>query len=823
VSATAPAVQLLRRAVLALALALSPVATALAQDTRPAAGSEAVELFDYTVVEGDTCAAISERFFGNRRRYDLIHAYNPGMGPPPHDLAAGTVLHLPRRATPAAALADATVTGVERRVEARPRPADEAWVAAQRGLGLYRGGRVATQARSTAELTFRDTSVVQLREETLVIIFGASSTTTRRAGMEATLETGALRTRLGELRGDRPAGEAPGGNTLRVVTGSGTASLEGGSAIVAVDPAGTSRLSNHSSQARLQAASGGRPVPLPENTGSMVRRGERPTPPRPLPPAPQWTGGPTHVLGYAGFGGSFYGEWSAVPGATRYRVEIARHSDGRDLVFATEVPAEVTRFEVQNLPAGSYYPFVSTIDGDLFEGRPSAPREVSIVEARMLAPGEDPSSPAPAYTARELDEASGLATLEGSRLVLPPGVRCEGAVEGLVAIRAADEGLTCTDAEGREVAPSAFVIEEVVTGIDGEEPTSDDRVSLMAGLERTIVLRPVANVPLPEDLELRGSEGIEVLETERTSDGVRARVRASSAAPEAGELRWVTARAPEQILGRLAVAVEVPSTEPVEPVVASPAPVRAPRSPRLTEAYSRSPVASALTLSDLDRRGSTVGLSLAEIAPRRSYDGSERTRIAIAGDVALLDDMLVLGTLVPIDVAGRHAATWERGSLDVWAHARWIPLRRDPAAEDSLALALDLGAWFPTHSEERSGLPLVRLAPSIEVAYALERIVSLRMRQGALLDLDDTGARLWASAYGLDVNVWGPFAVGIEVDMVLGPEIEADLFAVGLSPQLSLELAPVSLGLGMRFGLNRDGQALFGAASVALSGSVAIE
>ena len=59
--------------------------------------------------------------------------------------------------------------------------------------------------------------------------------------------------------------------------------------------------------------------------------------------------------------------------------------------------------------------------------------------------------------------------------------------------------------------------------------------------------------------------------------------------------------------------------------------------------------------------------------------------------------------------------------------------------------------------------------------------------------------------------------------MVLGPEIEADLFAVGLSPQLSLELAPVSLGLGMRFGLNRDGQALFGAASVALSGSVAIE
>lgn len=115
----------------------------------------------------------------------------------------------------------------------------------------------------------------------------------------------------------------------------------------------------------------------------------------------------------------------------------------------------------------------------------------------------------------------------------------------------------------------------------------------------------------------------------------------------------------------------------------------------------------------------------------------------------------------------------------------------------------------------------MRLAPSIEVAYAIERVAAFRTRQGALLDLDDTGARLWASAYGVDLNVWGPFSVGVEVDLVLGSEIEASLFAVGLSPQLALELDPVVLGLGMRFGLNRDGQALFGAASVALSGSVA--
>lgn len=236
---------------------------------------------------------------------------------------------------------------------------------------------------------------------------------------------------------------------------------------------------------------------------------------------------------------------------------------------------------------------------------------------------------------------------------------------------------------------------------------------------------------------------------------------------------------------------------------------------------------SALALTDVDRRGSVVGLAITEIAPApRAHGRTERTRLVLAADLSLLDDQLQLGTLVPFDVAGRATGTWEAGSLDVYAHARWVPLRRDPAARDSLALAIDLGAWFPTHpdgldGDDRSGLPLVRLTPSIELAYAFERVASFRMRQGAILDLDDTGARLWASAYGLDLEVTRAISVGIEIDLVLGPEIEANLFAVGLSPQLAVELGPVVLGLGMRFGLNRDGQALFGAASVAVSGSVA--
>ena len=803
-------------ALAALALA-TLVSSARAQELPPSSPSE-VELFDYTTVEGDTCAAISERFFGDRRRYDLIHAYNPGMGPPPHDLVPGTVLHLPRRATPASELADATVTGVERRVEARPRPADEAWIAAQRGLGLYRGGRVATQARSAAELTFRDTSVVALREETLVIIFGPSATRTRTAGMEATLETGALRTRLGELRG-----EASGGNSLRVVTPSGTASLVGGSAVVGVDAQGTSRLSNHSSTARLAGASGP-PVTLPTDTGSIVQRGARPSRPRPLPPAPLWQPGATRFAGVAGLGGSLAAAWAPVPAAARYRIEIARQPDGRDVVFATEVPASVTRFEAHRLPPGRYHVTVATLDADLLESRPSTALAMEIVEGRLLAPGEDASSPAPAYDPGDpaVEPAGDIDVLAGSIYAPPAGVRCNDAERVTLT---PETSLACTSGSESVMAP-AFVVHGIATSVDGTDAAA---VTLTRGERGSAVLGPsLDDGVLPADLTLVGSEGI-VVEDVRVDAGrflVVLSARADAAQP--AELRWVRESAPSQVIGVVPVTLREPElvARPSAEVEPAPPP-EAPRQPRLTEAYARSPVVSALALTDVDRRGSTIGLSVAEIAPApRAYERTERTRVAIAGDVSLLDDQIQLGTVVPIDVAGRATGTWEAGSLDIYAHARWIPLRRDPSHEDSLALAIDLGAWFPTHPEgltatDRSGLPLVRLAPSIEVAYAIERVAAFRTRQGALLDLDDTGARLWASAYGVDLNVWGPFEIGVEVDLVLGSEIEASLFAVGIAPQLALELDPVVLGLGMRFGLNRDGQALFGAASVALSGSVA--
>jgi hypothetical protein len=775
-----------------------------------------VELFDYVVQEGDSCASISQRFFGNRRRYDLIHAYNPGMGPPPHDLEPGRVLRLPRRAVSAAELADATVTAVERRVEARPRPIDEVWIAARRGLGLYRGGRVATQSRSAAELTFRDTSVVQLREETLVIIFGATSTTTRQSGMEATLETGALRTRLGELRGET------GGNTLRVRTASGTASLAGGSAVVSVDGSGTSRLSNHTSRAALQGASGGPALPLPPGTGSLVRRGERPTPPRPLPTAPTWIPGERRSLGVAGRGGSLAARWAVVPGASRYHVEIASQPDGRGVLFATDVPGTVTSVEAHRLPAGVYYATVATVDGDLFESRPSSAARFEIVEGRVLAPGEDPASATPSFDPGDpsIEPRPEVEVLEGTTYVVPEGISCEPPSPVLLRPNVV---LRCATRAGDPVLTPTFVVRSVSTEIEGT--TMGGALPLVRGETHEVVLIPsLDGALLPDDLTLVASDGILVARQARDGARIRATLTVSRDALLPAELRWVRASAPAQPIGRVAVTLSAPraTSAPAspEPTASSVTPGHA---PRLTEAFARSPVSAALVLDDLDRRGSTVGLSLAEIAPRpRNPSASQRTRLALAGDLGLLDDQLVLGTVVPVDLVGSHEASWERGSLDVWAHARWVPLRRDPSADASLALAVDLGAWFPTHAGEPSGLPSVRLAPSALMAFAVQRVFAFRTRQGALIDLDDTGARLWASAYGLDLEVLRRLSVGVEVDLAVGRERERNLFALGLAPQLSVDVDPVALSLGMRFGLNRDGQDVFGAASVVLGASVAM-
>ncbi len=221
-----------------VAIAVSLSVAAVLSPHAAAQSGEAKETFEYTVQSGDTCARIAERFFGNKRRWDLIHANNPDMGPAPHRLVPGSTLILPVVGGP-----DARLTDVQRTVQARA-PRDPDWERAQTGKELFRGWRVNTLERSSADVTFQDGSIVQMRQNTLIIIYGGVYRPSRRRTMEATLERGTLRSRLGELR-------------LDVKTPTAEAGLEGGSSVVSVDEKGTSYLSHHKGgDARFKLAKG---------------------------------------------------------------------------------------------------------------------------------------------------------------------------------------------------------------------------------------------------------------------------------------------------------------------------------------------------------------------------------------------------------------------------------------------------------------------------------------------------------------------------------------------------------------------------------------
>lgn len=765
------------------------------------AAADGIELVEYVVVEGDTCTRIAQRVYGDRRRYDLIHSFNPEMGPRPHHLVAGTVLHLPRVAPEADSLPDARVTAVEREVTARGADAD-AWRDAHVGLDLYRGWRVTTEEESSAELTFADTSVLAMRADTLVIIFGEEARSVRRGGTEATLERGSLRTALGALRG---SGGDAGGGSLQVSTPSARASLQGGSAVISVGEDGTSRVSAHVGDASVTGADGRGRTRVPEGSGSAVPPGGRPSAPQPLPPPPTWATGPRRFLGASGRGADVTGAWAPVAGARVYRVELSTGADGRGVVASTEVPASVTRFELHGLPPGSYDVHVSTIDGDFFESRPSGALAIEVVEAAFFVPGAAGS----ARFAR-LDPSVEPAPLEvapGTTIALPEGVTCTMAsgerVHELVVV-GPWQAPACTDASGVEVALLALTTSTLVARVSPADAPHGARTPIEIDL----------GAPLPDDATIV-VDGARLDAVERTPTGYRGVLDTTEPAVTGGA---ETAFASVQVLaagGRVVLATTTvpltaassappPADAPAEVEVEAP-PAEAPAG-ALAEAVGAVPFASTVGLTDFDVRGAVARASVAAIDDRLGG----RARAAFDGSFTLADDMLRLGVGVPVDPGGSRAEPWLEGSGDLVPHVGFLALRR--ATNDAhVGLLVDVAIWAPMGNG--GGVENARLMPSVELAWRSGGDLTLRTRQAGIFELADVGARLWASAYGLDFRVYGPLSLGLEAEVTVGEERGHGLVsAVAAVPTIVLDLAPVALHIGGRFGV--DGSSVYGPAAL---------
>ncbi len=245
---------------------------------------------------------------------------------------------------------------------------------------LYRANHVSTGDDSGAEVTFHDTTQLNLMSDTLVIILGSTNSSANVSHAQpTTLVTGTLRSHLAALAGK-------GGEPID--TAAATVTLGGGEAQVSVDDRKATRLAVYQGKSTLSAQH--QKVAVKEGFGSKAERGRVPTPPKPLPPAPQWaspTFAPQLVLGKAAeLSAAYHAGTGSGPAAATWHIQVARDVGFRKIVVDTKVPVSVTNVEAKNLGGEVYYLRVSAIDSDAFEGPYSAVLTAALFTADASAP-----------------------------------------------------------------------------------------------------------------------------------------------------------------------------------------------------------------------------------------------------------------------------------------------------------------------------------------------------------------------------------------------------------------------------------------------------
>jgi len=756
---------------------IAALAVALALLASPAAAQD--ELMDYTVRPGDTCRGIAGRLYGDEEAYRDIHRHNPGLGPTPHDLATGSTLRVPRPEPPA------RLRSVFRRVERRA-PRAPGFTAARRGHPLPRGTQVRTHDDASATIEFRDTEQVQIRERTLVIVWGGTRRYTQRPVTRAELESGALRARLPQLAGRRP---------LEVQTPSATASLDG-DGVVTVEEDGTSQIANHGRRPATVEAGGAR-VRLRPGQGTVVRRGERPSRPRRLLDAPRWRADRSGaVIGFVGRGATLSGGFESVEGAERYRVEIASEPDGSDLLTTLELGGRASRFEATGLQEGTVYVSVASIDAAGLEGRRSPWRAFSVRLARLVEPGG----------AHAVADEVVPRVWPGTWVVAPRGMECadaDGEASGIVTLATPGRhSLACRTRTGADPAPLEVEVFEVAVRTDA------------GGLERDratpVALEVTApRVPPPRVLVVDAGDAFRVSGARVVDDRVVVDVWAAHDAPDEATLQIAVAAGTERIpLGALTLPVNDPTGADRPPT---------PDAGELPDRLDPRPAQSAwgdvawpalLGLRD-ERRGgfgAWTSLTVAEA-------GDEpQLRLAVGARAQLPETPIRLGFGSQLDLLARPAPPGRRGDADIVGSIGALLLD-----EDALGLAIDVTGWFGTRGEPES-LGRVRLAPSLEGSWRPIPELALRARQGAVLDArPDDAARLWAWAFGVDVAPVPWLTIGVELDASIGRFADRDGAALALGGGLEGRWGLFEAALGARFGLTDEARALSGDWAATLS------
>ncbi len=304
----------------------------------------------YLTYPGDTLIGIGKQYLKNPRDWPKVQVANTLADP--RKLPANTRIKIPvqlLKVTPA----PVTVTAVTGNV--RFRSASGSYQRLRAGDQLVGGETVITGPRSSSAFRFADgTSLTQ--QDSSRMSFGrlAAYGKTGMVSTELSLESGRLEAHAAKQL-------APVGG-FRVVTPVAVAGLRGTDFRLNLAEDG-SALRNEVLEGTVAVSAQGRSVSVAGGFGSVTEKGKPPAPPRPLLPAPSADGLPARILRLPlGF------IWQPVPGAQRYRVQVAADPEFAQ-VLTDDMTTEPAFIWPDDLPDGHYRLRLRAIDDVGLEGR----------------------------------------------------------------------------------------------------------------------------------------------------------------------------------------------------------------------------------------------------------------------------------------------------------------------------------------------------------------------------------------------------------------------------------------------------------------------
>ena len=259
----------------------------------------------------------------------------------------------------------------------------------------------------------------------------------------------------------------------------------------------------------------------------------------------------------------------------------------------------------------------------------------------------------------------------------------------------------------------------------------------------------------------------------------------------------LSVRTPE---GVTLASLEVPLASTGEVMSDVPEPVRelAPPYRTVHESFGLPLYASTVGLVDERRRGSGMYLATS-VTSAETGDVDPGVRVTGGLRAAFFEDRLRVDLAVPMDALGAPTRTSQRGSRDLFVAVSSLILEGELDADLSGGLAAEVGLFTPTAGAD--GLDRARLRVAVDGSLrVLEERLTLRTRQAGIFDTVEDGSMLWASAYGGDVWIAGPFGLGAEVSLVMGREDQQDVIAAGAGLASHLDFGPVAVSLAGRVG-----------------------